>query len=240
MLKFKSAVQCIGLLAVTFPSVVHAQAYQCRPPLNVRAAPAVEKSAGERRRVKTIDGYVLALSWSPEFCKGREKDAKHRLQCSGEMADFGFILHGLWPEARGRDYPQWCERTRPLAAKNVKKNLCMMPSARLQQHEWAKHGSCMTKRPETYFRVSRLLYGALQYPDMIRLSYKPLTVGQFRTKFAETNAGLRPEMVRVKTNKRGWLQEVKVCLGKSFKPRKCPAHLRRSADQKPVKIWRGN
>jgi len=46
-------------------------------------------------------------------------------------------------------------------------------------------------------------------------------------------------MVRLKVNERGWLQEVRLCLGGSFRPQGCPAYTRAVKDDVPVKIWRG-
>ncbi len=228
-------------LAVFFSStMVHAQSYQCRAPsLSSDAAPA-RKPADERRRIKPISGYTLAMSWSPEFCRLRKDDRRHKTQCSGDDGSFGFILHGLWPDAQGASYPQWCRATKALPPAIVKRNFCMIPSPRLMASEWAKHGTCMTKRPETYFRISRIMFGAVEFPNMDRLSRKPLTAGAFRNAFAAANDGLQPDMMRLKVNQRGWLQEVRLCLGNSFRPRRCPVNMKAVEDNAPVKIWRGS
>lgn len=222
-----------------FSSAANAQSYQCRTPSVLQPAPPERKPASEPRRVKPVTGYTLALSWSPDYCRTRKDSARDRSQCSGEDGSFAFILHGLWPATRGRGYPQWCTATKALPPVEVKRNFCMMPSTRLMAHEWAKHGSCMTRRPETYFRVSRILFDAVRFPDMDWLSRKPLTAAQFRNAFAAANDGLQPDMLRLKVNERGWLQEVKLCLGQSFRPKRCPAYMRAVKDDMPVKIWRG-
>ena len=215
-----------------------AQSYQCRAPSVLRSVPSVQKPANQPRRVKTVDGYTLAMSWSPEFCRSRKDDKRHKTQCSGDDGSFGFILHGLWPDSRG-SYPQWCGATRALPAALVKRNFCAMPSPRLMANEWAKHGTCMAKRPETYFRISRVMFGAMDFPNMDALSRKPLTAGALREAFVAANEGLRPEMIRLKINRRGWLQDVRLCLGQNFRPRRCPANMRPEKAETPVKIWRG-
>jgi ribonuclease T2 len=169
----------------------------------------------------------------------RKDSPRDKTQCSGDDGSFAFILHGLWPETRGPGYPQWCAPTRSLPPAVVRRNFCMMPTPRLMAHEWAKHGTCMTRRPETYFRVSRIMFDAVRFPDMDRLSRKPLTAGQFRNAFAAANDGVQPDMLRLKVNERGWLQEVKLCLGQSFRPQPCPAYMRSVKADSPVKIWRG-
>ena len=186
-----------------------------------------------------VDGYVLALSWSREYCKDRGNDPAMRYQCSGEIGDFGFVLHGLWPEAKGPNYPQYCRSVGVLPRKVVADNICMTPSVQLLQHEWAKHGTCMAKKPETYFGAAKLLFGAIEFPDMDRLSRQPLNAKRLAEVFAENNAGLPANAVRVKTNDRGWLQEVRICLGKDLKPRRCPAFVQGAPDKAEIKVWRG-
>lgn len=216
----------------------NAQSYQCRAPSSL-SAPAERKPSSEPRRVKPIAGYTLALSWSPEYCRTRKKSRKDKTQCSGDDGSFGFILHGLWPDARSRAYPQWCRATKALPPVIVKRNFCMMPTTKLMAHEWAKHGTCMAKRPETYFKVSRIMFDAIQYPNMDRLSRGPLTAGKFRNAFVLENEGLETDHIRLKINKRGWLQEVRVCLGKNFRPKRCPSYMRMARPDTPIKIWRG-
>jgi ribonuclease T2 len=228
----------LGLSSTLALTPAYAQSYQCRAPSGL-SAPAERKPSSEPRRVKPVTGYTLALSWSPEFCRTRKDSPRDRTQCSGEDGSFAFILHGLWPETNGPAYPQWCASTKPLPPAIVKRNFCMMPTTKMMAHEWAKHGICMTRRPETYFRVSRIMFDAVRFPDMDRLSRKPLTAAQFRNAFAAANDGLMPDMLRLKVNERGWLQEVKLCLGQSFRPQRCPAYMRTEPADSPVKIWRG-
>lgn len=227
------------MAVILVPTPAQSQSYQCRAPSLANPAVSVRKPADGPRRIKPISGYTLAMSWSPEFCRLRQDSGRHKTQCSGDDGSFGFILHGLWPDAQGTSYPQWCRSTKALPPAVVKRNFCMIPSPRLMASEWAKHGTCMAKRPETYFRISRIMFGAVEFPDMDRLSRKPLTAGALRNVFAAENGGLKPEMMRLKINRRGWLHEVRLCLGKSFRPQRCPGHMKAVKNDAPVKIWRG-
>ena len=226
------------LLTASAHQAAMAQAWQCRAPKNL-SRPALElPKPGEVRR-SPVAGYTLALSWSREYCKGRENDPAMRLQCGGQIGDFGFVLHGLWPEARGPKYPQYCRSVGVLSRQVVSDNICMTPSVQLLQHEWTKHGTCMARTPEAYFGAAKLLFGAIQFPDMDRLSRKPLNTGGLAQALADINEGLPTNAIRVKTNDRGWLQEVRICLGKDLKPLRCPGFAQGAPAKAEVKIWRG-
>lgn len=230
----------IFLLALALPASLSAQAYQCRAP-QVRSVPAVTPD-GPVRNIP-VTGYTLALSWSPEFCKGREGQRGHRIQCSGDHGRFAFVVHGLWPQSQtgGRStWPQWCAPKSKLTPREVRRNLCALPSTRLVAKQWAKHGACMTKRPETYFAITRVLWEALRVPEYDRISREDnLTAGRIRQAFADANPGLAPSAVGVKLNQRGWLQELRVCYNRRFRPARCDAARYGAKDGARAKIWRG-
>ena len=213
-----------------------AQAYQCRMPARI-SVPVIAPEGPARRL--PVTGYTLALSWSPEFCKGRESQARSRTQCSGSNGRFGFVVHGLWPDARGT-WPQWCPTAKRLSPAEARRNLCMMPSANLVARQWAKHGSCMTRKPETYFKVTRILWNSLQFPDMDGLSRKRgLTAGDIRTAIASQNEGIEPKHIGLDLDRKGWLEEVQICYGKRFRPVPCDRRRFGAPDGKLAKIWRG-
>lgn len=223
-------------LPAAAPAPVWAQAYQCRAP-QVSRVPAAPPDGP--RCALPITGYTLALSWSPEFCKSRKTDRAHAMQCSGETGSFGLVVHGLWPES-GQSWPQWCETSGTLTPADVRGAMCMMPSARLIAHEWAKHGSCMVKRPASYLKVTRILWEGLRIPDYDRISREDgLTAGRIRSAFADANPGWREEAIGVRLNERGWLTELRLCYGKTFRPARCSASRWGAKDSAPAKIWRG-
>jgi len=220
------------------PSAAMAQAYQCQAPAAPVAVPRVEQDGPTRQM--PVARYTLALSWSPEFCRGRETSAAHAFQCSGRGGRFGLVVHGLWPEGRGSSYPQWCPARRAPSPALVRQHLCMTPSAALLAHEWAKHGACMVGTPETYFRTAAVLWGALRLPDYDRLSRQPdLTAGDVRRAFAQANPGYPAEAVGLVLNQRGWLRELRLCLGRDFRSQACPRGQQGPADATPARIWRG-
>ncbi|MBD2843134.1 ribonuclease T2 family protein [Erythrobacter rubeus] len=225
-----------AILAITVPAAASAQAYQCRAP-QVRSVPQV--SPDSARRELPVTGYTMALSWSPEFCKPRADSRAHRVQCSGDNGRFGLVVHGLWPESGG-SWPQWCSTRGVLTPAELRANMCMMPSARLIARQWAKHGSCMTRRPATYFKVTRILWQSLRIPDYDRISREDeLTAGRIRQAFADANPGWSPSQVGVKLNARGWLQEIRLCYGARFRPARCDRARYGAGDEAKAKIWRG-
>ncbi|RED15091.1 ribonuclease T2 family protein [Parasphingopyxis lamellibrachiae] len=232
----------VALVLLAMPAMLSAQARECRIPDRI-AAPRAEAIPQGARRTGPITDYLLALSWSPEFCRTRGRVPGHRMQCggiaNGGAGRFGFILHGLWPETNGPRWPQWCRPVSPLPRRLVREHLCTTPSVQLLQHEWAKHGSCMTRDPGRYLRAGAILYRAVRYPDMDALSRRNLTVGQFTRAFAAANRGVSADMLRVGVNDRGWLTEVRICLGRDFRPMRCGAARRGARSNLRLRIWRG-
>jgi len=229
----------LAAIAATTPAwhaPATAQAYQCVPPRRIEPVQPIEPDGPARRTA--IAGYTLAASWSPEYCR-RPRD-KGTMQCSGANGRFGFVLHGLWPEAGSGPPPQWCRLAPRPSPDLVRRQLCMTPVPWLLEHEWAKHGSCMAKRPETYYRVSAILWRSLRWPDADRLSRRPdLTAGDLRRAFVAANPGWRTSQVALRTGKTGWLREIHLCYGRDFLPRDCSRARLGPRDEAPLRIWRG-
>lgn len=102
----------------------------------------------------------------------------------------------------------------------------------------------MARTPDAYFAAARLMFDALEFPDMARLSREPergtpLTVAALAQRFADLNDGLPANAISVKTNDKGWLEEVRICLGKNFKPRRCPTFSKGAPANAQIRIWRG-
>ena len=223
-------------LLIALPSAALAQANSCivpdaLPELRVETPPP-----GQIRKVP-VTGYLLSLSWSPQYCRDKQSSAADASQC-GKDARFGFILHGLWPEGDRQIDPAWCGEAKPLDAGLVKQHFCMTPSARLLQHEWAKHGTCMADKPDRYFRAASILYRAVRFPDMNVLSRRGVTTGAFAAEFARINRGMSPAMVRIMITPGNWLKEVRVCMDTAFKPRPCPKGEPTAPPKRRLNIWR--
>lgn len=223
-------------LAFVVPAPALAQAYQCALPRSIAPVPQTPPDGPVRRT--PVAGYLLAASWSPEFCRNNPGAAP--IQCSGANGRFGFILHGLWPRARSGAPPQWCAATPPPSPALIRRHLCMTPDPSLLAREWAKHGSCMVQEPERYFRVSAILWNSIRWPDADGLSRRRgLTAGDLRQAFILSNPDWKARQIGIVANARGWLREVRLCYGRDFMPATCPRPAHGLADEEPLKIWRG-
>lgn len=209
----------------------------CRLPAQI-AVPDVRQPANEPSRTGAVGSYTLALSWSPQFCRSHPDDA----QCDRRNGDFGFILHGLWPEVAGAAYPQWCASSPArIPEAVVRDQFCAQPSLKLMAHEWAKHGTCATSNPADYFAASRKLFASIRFPDMNALSRRPLDVGGFKRMMSAANVRIMPSAITVSTDRKGdWLREIRICLTKAMLPEPCPRGRSGGApDGASLKIWRG-
>lgn len=223
-----------AVLAVV-PALGNAQALSCAVPAQIDRPRLDSPDARTPRRIVPTASYTLALSWAPQFCRERGEGS---FQC-GRASRFGFVLHGLWPDGAGRDWPQYCRPVPLLSEATLRANLCATPSVQLLQHEWAKHGSCMVGSADDYFRRATGLYAALRFPDMDALSRRSgLTVGTLAASLARSNPGLSPAMMRITTTRGGWLDEIWVCLDLNFRYRVCPRDSSGASSPTRLKIWR--
>ena len=109
-----------------------------------------QRSADLQDRARQFDYYLLSLSWSPEYCAGSPGGGSSQ-QCGGGR-QFGFVVHGLWPQYN-RGYPQFCRNTSRVDDNLVEKLLPIMPSEQLIRHEWKKHGTCSGLTTGQYFEA---------------------------------------------------------------------------------------
>lgn len=171
-----------------------------------------------------FDYYVLSLSWSPAFCAA--DGARSPDQC-GPGRHYGFVVHGLWPQNE-RGYPASCPDAAPLPAGLDAKMLDLMPSLGLVRHEWQKHGSCSGLAPDRYFSRVRAAFAAVKIPASLRAPTGPVEadLAQVERLFVDANPGLAPEMLAVQCKR--FISEVRVCLDKELKFRRCGSDVRDS------------
>ena len=208
------------LLALALAGAAQAAAPgACAIPRDVTPAPARFPPPSEIRRDVPIAAYLLALTWSPEFCRAQGDAADSALQCRANR--FGFVVHGLWPSGAGKDHPRYCRDAPPLNLATLKANLCMTPSPSLLQHEWAAHGTCAWDSAGAYFAKARALRTALDVPDPMALHGGTLTAGQLRDAFLARNRGMTRDGLDIRVSKGNRLTEVRVCYDLKFRFARC-------------------
>lgn len=159
-----------------------------------------------------FDYYVLALSWSPEFCyKHSEKS-----ECRDH---YGFIVHGLWPQfAHG--YPENCSSAGADASLPDMSNV--MPDPGLVRHEWQTHGTCSGLDPDAYFRSIRQAFSSVKIPSRFDHPTRPFSVlpSEIKKDFLAVNPRLQNEDIVVSCGN-NYLTGVSICLTKSLEPTAC-------------------
>ncbi len=180
------------------------------------------QARSHHRRIAAAQGpfdyYVLSLSWAPEFCAETNSSSA---ECSGNHR-YGFILHGLWPEAESGASPQHCAgpafypQDLPPGIENV------MPSEHLIQHEWVTHGTCSGLSEREFFQTAERAYQAVKIPNSYaqpssRVDVNPAAI---RRDFAAANPGYGENTFAVDDDSEH-LREVRVCLTKALRPRAC-------------------
>lgn len=183
-----------------------------------------------------FDFYVLALSWSPTFCDS-EAAGRNREQC-GEDKDFGWVVHGLWPQNES-GWPENCptsegDRVPQRIGRSV---IDIMPSIGLIGHQWRKHGSCSGLAMSDYFSLVRQAYDTIRIPDELSDgdSQSRTSPQAVEAAFIRSNPGLPRSAVAV-TCDRERIDEVRICLDRSLGFRACPEVDSRSCRRSEILI----
>lgn len=176
------------------------------------------RAGGER--AGQFDYYVLSLSWSPTWC-ALTGDARHSPQCAPNR-HFGFTLHGLWPQNE-RGYPSFCRTAQRDPSRGQTAAMADITGAPgLAWHEWKKHGRCSGLSSAAYFAAARQAYQGVRIPEVFTRLSKDVTLPArvVEQAFLEANPGLTPDMLAV-TCESGRIDEVRICLTKTLRPRPC-------------------
>ena len=215
----------IRAVAAAFASLAFASTAEAAPlktcviPPALAPAPAETPPPGEIVRDVPVAAYMLALTWSPEWCRTRRNDLAEAGQCRDNH--LGFVLHGLWPNGAGSRHPRYCAPAPAMSAMTVRAHFCMTPSAELLQHEWAAHGTCGWRTPEAYFAKAQEMWRTVKAPDLKFPASQVVTAGDVRAAFIARNPRLRRDGLYVKVVDGNRLQEVRLCYDLSFRPAPC-------------------
>ncbi|MCZ4256366.1 ribonuclease T2 [Sulfitobacter sp. G21635-S1] len=172
------------------------------------------------QRAGEFDYYVLALSWSPNWC-ALEGDARRSPQCARD-AGHGWVLHGLWPQFH-RGYPAFCQTAQRPPSRGMTAAMAdIMGTGGLAWHQWKKHGSCSGLSAADYYALSRQAYGTIRQPEVFRKLSRDvrLPASVVEAAFLKANPGLEPDGITI-TCRDGHIQEARICLSKTLDPVPC-------------------
>jgi ribonuclease T2 len=142
------------------------------------------------------DSYLLAWTWQPGFCAAEAHAAS--AECKLARTDKPrLVLHGLWPDwdANGDgkrnagddfcipgddnrnsmmslDKGDWLRLPSVKLSEASSSDLAMaMPGTAtgLDRHEWWKHGTCSTLKPDDYFAIAIALLRQVERGSLARL-----------------------------------------------------------------------
>lgn len=179
-----------------------------------------EGTAGE------FDYYVMSLSWSPNWC-ALEGDDRDSPQCE-DSADFGWVLHGLWPQYE-RGWPDYCRTDhRNPSRTDTAEQTWLFGSSGSAWHQWNKHGRCSGLSAENYYRLAAEAYSRITRPEVFRRLQDPVTLpaSLIEEAFLRDNPPLEPDMITI-TCRSGRIQEARICLTRDLEFRDCGADVSR-------------
>ena len=174
----------------------------------------------EGERAGDFDYFVMALTWSPNWC-ALEGDARDDDQCDARHA-YGFTLHGLWPQYES-GYPSGCRSAeRDPSRAETGSMTDIMGSGGLAWYQWKKHGRCTGLTARDYFATARRAYGSVSLPDVFQRLNRSITLpaAVVEDAFVEANPALPRDAITI-TCEAGMIQEVRLCLTKDLSPRRC-------------------
>lgn len=186
------------------------------------AAALIAGAAGaEGERAGDFDYYVMALSWSPNWC-ALEGDARDAPECDRGEAR-AFTLHGLWPQYEDGGWPSYCRTGERDPTRGESAAMAdVMGSSGLVWYQWKKHGRCAGLSAKTYYNTLRRAFALIRIPAVFPQIDRRLKVPAdvVEGAFLEANPGLTPDQITV-TCDQGMIQEVRICLTKDLTPRRC-------------------
>lgn len=184
-----------------------------------------------------FDYYVLALSWSPSWCRetGDDRDAD---QCDiGRKTDF--VVHGLWPQYE-QGWPQDCRTSERDPSRRESAAMAdVMGSGGLAWYQWKKHGRCSGLSASAYYQAIRDAARSVQVPEVFDDLAKDIRLppSVVEEAFIDSNPALERDGVTV-TCRRDALQEVRICLTRNLEPRSCASDIGRDCGRRDILMER--
>lgn len=189
--------------------------------LIVAAAMALSSPAhADGERAGDFDYYVLALSWSANWC-ALEGDDRNDPQCDAGRG-MSWVVHGLWPQYE-QGWPSYCRTVERDPSRGETAAMAdVFGGAGSAFYQWKKHGRCAGLSSRDYYDTARTAFDSITLPpvfDQLRRDVK-LPASVVEDAFLEANPGMMRDQITI-TCTDGMIQEARICLTKDLEPRRC-------------------
>jgi ribonuclease T2 len=167
-----------------------------------------------------FDYYVMALSWSANWC-ALDGDGRNDPQCDSGRG-LTWVLHGLWPQYED-GWPSYCRTgQRDPSRAETAAMADVFGGAGSAFYQWKKHGRCAGLSSQRYYTTARAAFASITLPPVFdQLSRDvALPASVVEDAFLEANPGLGRDQITI-TCDQGMIQEARICLTKDLQPRRC-------------------
>ena len=174
----------------------------------------------EGERAGDFDYYVLALSWSANWC-AEEGDERNDPQCEAGRG-VTWVVHGLWPQ-RETGWPSYCRTVERDPSRGETAAMAdVFGGAGQAFYQWKKHGRCAGLSAADYYDTARRAFGSITLPPVFKALRKDvrLPASGVEEAFLETNPGMTRDQITI-TCSDGRIQEARICLTRDLAPRRC-------------------
>jgi ribonuclease T2 len=172
-------------------------------------------------RPAQFDHYLLALTWTPEWC-ATEGAARGDDRCA-PGARLGWIVHGLWPQHADGRWPEYCLTAHPAPSRRqTAEAAAIFGASGAAWHQWNKHGRCTGLSAADYYALTERAASRIVFPPVFTQIDQPLRIAPdvVEAAFIEANPALGHDMM-VTTCRGGEIAELRLCLTRDLDPRPC-------------------
>lgn len=194
----------------------------------------------------------LTQSWPPAACIFVENEDQ---KCNITSSIQSWVIHGLWPTESGTQGPNFCnvswkfdldevQTLRPRLDYNWPSIILGKTPEESWKHEWEKHGTCgatlaaisdellyfnQTLGLHVKFNISQILAQGGVLPSSTK-KYNPKDIQTILNDYLGFNPSIT--CVKEKKTENFYLEQVEVCLDKSFSPVDCDSRTPRKSSTK--------
>tara|TARA_R110000787_G_scaffold20790_31_gene61968 strand:+ start:3893 stop:4525 length:633 start_codon:yes stop_codon:yes gene_type:complete len=179
--------------------------------------------------------WVLALGWTPQFCK------RHSGSWEPQCLDTHYwAVHGLRPDFSGAE-PTQCEQGVDVTDEKLGQLMHVLPNRVTLKKIWQEHGACSGMDFEEYFlqmdRAGRRVTIPARFAEVLESITLPKS--EVRQAFMEANPGMTRDAIRLACH-RSDLEEVRICLDQDFRYRSCGIYVEEDCGNKiRLRYFRG-